>query len=454
MSQTIQKEARRYRALLHPLLAGSIVLMALGLILSGGFGPLWQGMVTIVTSQSVLVTDYVALAGLGPALFNSGAVALCAILVLRLCGDVFNGFTIVTAGLMAGFALFGKNVANIWPIILGGWLYARAKREPFSKYCNVAMMATALSPLVSFMTLSWERPHPGLGLLTGLVIGFFLPPLAEYTSQFQNGMNLYNAGFACGLLGMMMVPVLKAFGLEPETASIWAKGYNLPVGIAMAVICTGLIAAGLVMGGRAAWEGYLRLLGTTGRSPSDFVRTFGGAPVLLNMGVNGLAATGYILLIGGDLNGATLGGIITIMGFSAYGKHLRNILPVMGGVLLGSVLNHVPLTAPGLQLAGLFGTALAPFSGVFGIPAGVVVGFVHSSVVLHAGLPLEGMNLYNNGFSTGLITVVMYPILQSLVSHRKLWVRNLDYYSRFEADSRISESELAGEDAAGDEDKT
>ena len=157
MSQTIQKEARRYRALLHPLLAGSIVLMALGLILSGGFGPLWQGMVTIVTSQSVLVTDYVALAGLGPALFNSGAVALCAILVLRLCGDVFNGFTIVTAGLMAGFALFGKNVANIWPIILGGWLYARAKREPFSKYCNVAMMATALSPLVSFMTLSWER---------------------------------------------------------------------------------------------------------------------------------------------------------------------------------------------------------------------------------------------------------------------------------------------------------
>ncbi|MBQ2383346.1 MAG: DUF1576 domain-containing protein, partial [Oscillospiraceae bacterium] len=65
---------------------------------------------------------------------------------------------------------------------------------------------------------------------------------------------------------------------------------------------------------------------------------FGAGPILLNMGVNGLIATGYILLIGGDLNGPTVGAIFTILGFSAYGKHAFNIVPVMAGVLLGSVI--------------------------------------------------------------------------------------------------------------------
>lgn len=59
------------------------------------------------------------------------------------------------------------------------------------------------------------------GALTGVAIGFLIPPLAAYTFRIQNGMNLYNAGFACGLLGMLLVPVLKAFGLEPASAHFW-----------------------------------------------------------------------------------------------------------------------------------------------------------------------------------------------------------------------------------------
>lgn len=94
------------------------------------------------------------------------------------------------------------------------------------------------------------------------------------------------------------------------------------------------------------------MLSTSGRAPSDYLRVYGIWPVLVSMGVNGLLATGYIMLIGGDLNGPTLGGILTIMGFSAYGKHARNIVPVMAGVFLGSLFNHVPGTAAALQLAG------------------------------------------------------------------------------------------------------
>ncbi len=154
--------------------------------------------------------------------------------------------------------------------------------------------------------------------------------------------------------------------------------------------------------------------------------------VLLNIGLNGLIATGWILLTGGDLNGATIGGIFTIMGFSAYGKHPFNILPVMAGVLLGSLTNHVEFNAPALQLAALFGTTLAPIAGTFGWPFGVLAGLIHSSVVLQAGLPLEGMNLYNNGFSGGLIAIVLYPILTTLVKRRRPVLEEEDLFAMFE----------------------
>lgn len=437
----MKKREYRYHSMVYPLAALGL-LLTLGGVCIDGPAKVWRGLGRIVTSQDVLITDYVALAGLGAALVNAGLVLLAALALLWFSSDPFNGFTLVTVGLMTGFALFGKNIANIWPVLLGSWLYSKAQREPFSRYVNIALLATSLAPVVSFVTMDYDPPRPWMGLLAGVVIGFFIPPLAGYTFRIQNGMNLYNAGFACGLMAMMLVPALKAFGREPEPAHYWAEGYNMPLGIALTAVCAGLIVWALAAGGRGCVQSYRRLLRTSGRAPSDYIRAFGPGPVLLNMGVNGLLAMGYILLIGGELNGPTLGGIFTVMGFSAYGKHARNILPVMGGVLLGSVLNHVPLDAPALQLAGLFGTTLAPIAGVFGWPCGALAGFLHSSVVLHAGLPLEGMNLYNNGFSGGLIAIVLYPVLTALVRHRRPVLQDKDYFETFEKDAPIPEQKL------------
>ena len=86
---------------------------------------------------------------------------------------------------------------------------------------------------------------------------------------------------------------------------------------------------------------HIELLRTTGRAPSDYLRMFGPAPVLINMGVNGLIGMAFILATGGDLNGPTLGGILTIMGFSAFGKHARNITPIMLGVVIGGAFGKI-----------------------------------------------------------------------------------------------------------------
>lgn len=409
-----------------------------------------SGLRTIFTMEDVLITDYIAVAGIGGAFVNAGLVTIVSTAILWRWDESPNGATMVTIGLMSGFSLFGKNIVNMWPCFLGTVLYALVKKEPFSKHVNLALRGTALAPMVSFMAV---RFHPCLGILVGLTVGFFLPPVAEHAHRVQNGMNLYSVGFSCGLLAMMMVPTFKAFGLEPASAYHWSAGNNLLLGSSLTVLCMVFIVSGLCRGPGPVLEKYWALLRTSGRVPSDYVRTFTPGPVLVNMGVNGLIATGYILLTGGDLNGATIGAIFTIIGFSGYGKHAFNIVPVMAGVLLGSLTNHVDPNSSSLQLAGLFGTTLAPFAGVFGWPFGVLAGLIHSSVVLQAGLPLEGMNLYNNGFSGGLVAIVLYPVLVSLVEHRRPVLMDEDLYAMFESDIPQSPETLPGKERRIDQDR-
>lgn len=402
-----------------------------------------SGLHTIFSMEDVLITDYIAVAGIGGAFANAGLVTLVSTAILWKWDDTPNGATMVTVGLMSGFSLFGKNIVNMWPCFFGTVLYALVKKESFSKHVNLALRGTALAPMVSFMTI---RYSPWLGVIVGLLVGFLLPPVAEHAHRVQNGMNLYSVGFSCGLLAMMMVPAFKAFGLAPSSAHYWSTGNNFRLGVALAVLCLVFIACGLARGPKPVLTKYWALLHTSGRVPSDYVRTFTPGPVLINMGVNGLIATGYILLTGGDLNGATIGAIFTIIGFSGYGKHAFNIVPVMAGVLLGSLTNHVDPNSSSLQLAGLFGTTLAPFAGVFGWPFGVLAGLLHSSVVLQAGLPLEGMNLYNNGFSGGLVAIVLYPILTSLVKSRRPVLMEEDLFAMFASDAPQPPEELPGKE--------
>lgn len=434
-------KGRRYAKILAPMLVFSLGWIALGFVLDSPSGVL-EGMRTIFFSTDMLITDYMETAGMGAAFVNAGLVCLLSLALLYFSDDPVNGFTIVVMSLMAGFALFGKNLLNITPIIIGTWLYSRVKREPFSKYVSISLLATSLAPMVSYLAFDEEMPLPVAAVLVGLLIGFVMPPLAAYTFRIQNGMNLYNAGFACGILGMVLVPVLTALDHGPEKVLFWATGHNVGLGLGLCAVCLALILYGLVRGGRQAVQHYWTLLHTSGRAPSDYLRAFGAPAICINMGVNGLLAGLYIVLVGGDLNGPTLGGIITVMGFSAYGKHAFNIVPVMLGVLVGNVMNNVPMDYPSMQLAGLFGTTLAPIAGVFGWPFGILAGLLHSSVVLHAGSALEGMNLYHNGFSGGLLTIVLYPILTAVVAHRKPTLQEEDYYDLFEDDSPLTTQDL------------
>ncbi|MGM9638932.1 MAG: DUF1576 domain-containing protein [Butyricicoccaceae bacterium] len=372
-----------------------------------------KGFLKILVADNLLITDYFALAGYGAALANVSAVTMISAALMYACRIPLNGTGILAIGLMSGFSFFGKSVFNMWFILLGTWLYARRSRQPFSKFLLISLFSTSLSPLISHLFFYQDTLRPvnmALGLFCGLLIGYVMPMMGPYAAYLLNDMTLYTSGFSVGLLCLVIVPILKSYGYQFNPVTVWTSGNNLPIGIMLAIFCLFLIWRGWRLEGRQAVRNYFLLLRRPGLASQDFTDLDGMGATLINMGVNGLLATGYILIIGGHLNGPTIGGILTIIGFSAKGKHACNIVPIILGVALGGITKQWSPNSPPAQLAALFGTTLAPISGTFGPLAGILTGFIHSSVVQHAGMGYSGVNLYNNGFAGGIVSIVVYPV--------------------------------------------
>ena len=53
---------------------------------------------------------------------------------------------------------------------------------------------------------------------------------------------------------------------------------------------------------------------------------------------------------------------------------------------------------------------------------------------------MAGLNLYNNGFSGGLIAIVLYPTITAIARHRRPKLRDEDYYDLFEESTPIDTS--------------
>lgn len=75
-----------------------------------------------------------------------------------------------------------------------------------------------------------------LATVVGLAIGFVMPALCPYTYRIQNGMNLYNVGFASGLMAMMIVPLLYAAGDDPDCPALGRGLECVPSGYAAGLL--------------------------------------------------------------------------------------------------------------------------------------------------------------------------------------------------------------------------
>ena len=399
----------------------SVLFLCFGLLLDRPSG-IVAGFWNIIREPDYLITDYFVIGGVGASFVNSGLLMLAFTVLLGTIRTEVHGLSFAAVFTIAGFSFFGKNIANVWFIVAGVWLYAQAQREPFVKFLYVALFGTALSPMVSQIMFGLKGPFVyrlAAGGAVGIAMGFLLPPLSTAMLSFHRGYNLYNIGFTAGLAGTVAISIYRSFGFIPQSRVIWRTGVDPMVAGFLVILFLGIFLSGYVME-RRSFRGLREIWSLPGRLLTDFADLAGFGPTLMNMGINGLIFLAYLLMIGGDLNGPTIGGLLTVVGFSALGKTTKNTLPVLFGVILGGMTSSWGLQDPPVQLAALFCTTLAPIAGSFGWIAGAVAGYLHSLVVLHVGILHAGFNLYNNGFAGGLVAAFLVPLIEAFARRRPL----------------------------------
>ena len=373
---------------------------------------IFQGLKQIILSPDILISDYVEIGGVSASLLNSALTSILSLFLLVFIGVKPNGATIMSLWLMTGFSFFGKNILNIWPIIIGVFLYSKYQKEPFLNYSLIALLSTTLAPTVSqFCFTSYFSTTIGiaLGYVIGILTGFILSPIASHCIKSHNGYNLYNIGFAGGLFATMLMSILRAVGIEFDTRSLWNTESNYIFTIILFIVALYLIIIGL-FNNHSKKENFLSLLKQPGRLVSDYYILF-GSTCYINMGILCLFSTILVLALKSHLNGPTIAGIFTIVGFGAFGKHIKNVIPIIIGAILGALFNVNPINSPSLILSILFSTALAPIAGKYGYSVGILAGFLHVNMVTNVGYLHGGLNLYNNGLAAGFVAMLLIPII-------------------------------------------
>lgn len=379
------------------------------------------GMGKILTSRSVLITDYFVVGGMGAAFLNASLVLMLGVLLVLAEKIPFSGPTMAALFMNAGYGLWGKNPMTVIPIVLGIKIYCRIHHIKMSKHIYTALYGTCLAPFVTEIYFMLHLPvivRFLAAVLLGLLIGYLLPPLSMHAASMHMGYNLFNVGFSAGILAFVAVCIMNSLGITSETVLLWQEGRPIGIVAGLYLLFAAVFLIGFITGG-CKWSGLKKIFSRPGRAVTDFVLMDGASPTMMNMGLVGSICTTYILLIGGDFSGPVVGAILMAFGFSAFGAHVKNYLPVLAGVYLFTFVSQYEPTAPGIQLAAIFGVGLAPIAGQFGIIAGVIAGILHSAITMCTARFYGGLNLYNNGFSAGWVAIFMIPTLESFIKNYK-----------------------------------
>lgn len=374
------------------------------------------GILKIITSQAILITDFLVIGGIGAAFLNAFLIFLFNFTLSRLLKVEITGLVVASFFTVFGFSFFGKNILNILPFYLGGILYSVFEHIDFKEIFVSVSFTSALAPFVSEVAFRVDTTDTSYinAIALGIIIGFISTPLTKKMASFHEGFNLYNLGFTGGILGAVITSILKLYNFPITPQRIISTEFDLALKIICASIFSTLIIIGFFIN-ESSFKGYGEILKDSGLK-SDFIKKYGFGLTFINMGIMGFVATGFVILIGETLNGPLLAGILTVVGFSAYGKHFKNTIPILVGVYLagwGSSTNGFTIA-----LSALFGTSLAPVAGVYGFVWGIIAGWLHLAVVQSIGTVHGGLNLYNNGFSAGIVASFLLPIMDMIKDHK------------------------------------
>jgi hypothetical protein len=146
-------------------------------------------------------TDFISMVGFGPTLANMGLTGFIGMIYVLAIGGDLNGPVIGAILTIVGFSAFGKHPRNIVPIMLGVFIGSLAKpwtaADP--SVTLAALFGTTLAPIAGRFGWQW-----------GIVAGIVHSSAAMTVGPLHAGLNLYNNGFAAGIVASVLVPVIIA----------------------------------------------------------------------------------------------------------------------------------------------------------------------------------------------------------------------------------------------------
>ncbi len=414
-------------SILRYMLSAFTLAFLIGAICAPDRSEMFAGLGRILSKPSLLTKDYffLEIGSISGAMLNAFLVGAVCCGMMYLPGAVVGGGTVAAYFLTVGFSFFGINLLNILPFILGTLVYSLLKKQSFAKNINFAMFSTALAPLAS--EVLWRYPNAdthgitllgvALAILIGVVVGVAMPALCAQSALFHKGFDLYNAGPAAGFLGMLIFAIMyKAIGVEaPAIAATLGEGNALFCNV-FAIACFGLcLIFGLLLNG--GFKGYGKLLLDSGYK-ADFAAKHGIGATAINFGVYGLFIVAYYNIIGATFTGPTFGVIWCMLAFCAAGSTPLNVLPILLGYFVGSLFGANAINAQAIVVGACFASGLAPVSGQYGPVAGIIAGILHYCLVTSVPATHGGFNLYNGGFTSGLVAFVLVPVLAQFFKSR------------------------------------
>lgn len=380
-----------------------------------------EGIETIYKSNDILLTDYLLIAGTGATFLNAAVVLLVNLWLIRRLDLKPNGIIIAALFLLTGFSFMGKNIFNIWPFYLGGYIYSRYHGISYKNVVIINMFSTAFSPITSLIGELMGHNVIGALVIMALVggfIGFIMPTVSSHIVTFHSGYNLYNMGTAAGFVGMLVYALMNESNIDVSTNYALLEGNDWSVISFLLFYCIALIIIGYCINDKS-FKGYRHLMKHSGRLITDMIKQDGFGLSLINMGILGLMCIAFVLIVGGTFNGPTVAAMLTVIGFGSFGKHPRNVWSIVVGVTIGWYIFKIEASTSILIISALFGTTLAPIAGEYGAIIGILAGIVHATFIQNIGALHGGLILYNNGLSGGIIAAVLIPVIDAFKKENK-----------------------------------
>lgn len=416
---------------------------------------IFPGLFAILTLPAPLVTDYYQIGNLSSAFFNAAICGLsCSLFMIFFKCDCQPSFL---AGyfLVVAHCFYGLNFLNMWPPIMGIFVFTRFMKMSFRDNMDMAMFSTAFGPFITELIFRYHINNAYIVELTqiswlgflyaiafSLFLGFAIPAMLPGALRLHKGYNLFNGGLAFGLLGLFLYAYMyKTFSITPpepfairnEIYEAHGNSYQTFIVLFFMIVFLILLVTGWYLNGKSI-HGYRMLLRSSGHRV-NFFEQYGAPKVLINLGFYGLMMLTYFFLVinlteGAGFTGPTTGVILASITFVSQGQHPKNVWPVLLGylclflfvsaskVLLGFDI-HWTLSTQAYMNGAAFATGLCPITGRYGKRFGVIAGIMCAIMCTSTSALHGGFVLYNGGLTSGITALILVPCLEYYWEGRK-----------------------------------